>query len=250
MSAAPTIVWFREDFRLSDHAALAAAAKRDAPLICLYVFDDESTRALGGASRWWLAQSLRALDGQLRKIGQRLVLRRGSAKHVVPAFATECEASHVYWNRRYERSGIAADDTVIEALKRVGISGGTFAGNLLVEPHAIATKDGNPMRVFTPFWRKLRAIGDPRRPVAAPKKLPPLVSIKSDALEDWKLEPTSPDWAGGLRETWNPGAASAHDRLQDFLGGISGYADRRDFPASPTTSRLSPHLRFGEISPV
>jgi deoxyribodipyrimidine photo-lyase len=250
MVSNPTIVWFRDDLRLSDHAALAAAAKRDTPLICVYVLDENSARPHGGASQWWLTQSLRALDGQLSKLGQRLILRRGDAAKIIPALAAEAKASHVYFNRRYEQSAIRSDQAVIAALKRQGVQGGTFAGNLLIEPEAIGSSSGGPMRVFTPFWKKLRAMGDPRRPVAIPKKLPQPVSIASDDLEDWGLEPSKPDWAGGLRETWKPGAAAAHERLQEFLDNVSGYADSRDIPSKPSTSRLSPYLRFGEISPV
>jgi deoxyribodipyrimidine photo-lyase len=250
MPVAPTILWFRDDLRLTDNAALAAAAKRDAPLVCLYVFDEDSTRAPGGAARWWLAQSLRALDAQLHKLGQRLVLRRGPALRIISAIAKDSGASHVYWNRRYEQSGAKADDAVIASLKALGVSGGTFAGNVLAEPQTISSSSGGPMRVFTPFWKKLRAMGDPRGPVAAPKSLPAATALASDRLEDWKLEPAKPDWAGGLRETWTPGAAAAHDRLHDFLDTVSGYADARDLPSKSTTSRLSPHLRFGEISAV
>jgi deoxyribodipyrimidine photo-lyase len=245
-----TIVWFRDDLRLTDNAALAAAARHDAPLLCVYLFDEHSTPAPGAASRWWLAQSLRALDTELKKLGQRLILRRGRAAQAIPAFAAECGAGRVYWNRRYERAGMAADDRVIDELKKGGVGGGTFAGNLLVEPHAIATKTGGPMRVFTPFWKRLRSLGDPRGPVAAPKRLPPPVAIRSQRLEDWSLEPRKPDWAGGLRDTWTAGSVAAHARLRDFLEHVSGYADQRDMPAKPATSRLSPHLRFGEISPV
>jgi deoxyribodipyrimidine photo-lyase len=250
MSASPTLVWFRDDLRLADHAALAAAAKRDAPLICLYVFDEKNARSPGAASRWWLAQSLRALDAQLRKRGQRLILRRGDAATLIPRLCAEAKASHVYFNRRYERSAIRADEMVMAALKRQGVDGATFAGGLLIEPDAIDTKSGGPMRVFTPFWKKLRAMGDPRRPAATPGTLPPPVAIASDDIEDWHLEPAKPNWAGGLRETWTPGAASARERLRDFLDHIGGYADARDIPSKPSTSRLSPHLRFGEISPV
>ncbi len=253
MPAAPTIVWFRDDLRIADNAALTAATKHDAPLICVFVLDEESAqfRAHGGASRWWLAQSLRALDRDLRKLKQQLILRRGAAADVIPNLAHEANARHVYWNRRYDQPGIAADDAVIAKLKVHGVSGGTFPGNLLVEPHRIQTKDGGPLRVFTPFWKRILSMGEPLRPRPAPKSLPPAPdAIASDALRDWQLEPSNPDWAGGLRETWTPGEAAARERLADFLDEIKGYSDDRDRPDKPCTSRLSPHLRFGEISPA
>ena len=211
--------------------------------------DSAGLRPHGGASRWWLAQSLRALDADLRKRGQRLVLRRGKAAEVIPALARETSAPRrSTWNRRYDQAGIAADDAVIAALKSLGLGGGTFPGNLLVEPGKLLNKDGGPLRVFTPFWKRVLSLGEPRKPLPAPKRLPPPPEVASDNLDDWQLEPARPDWAGGLRETWTPGEAAARERLADFLDDIRGYADDRNRPDRPVTSRLSPHLRFGEIS--
>ena len=249
----PVIVWFRDDLRIGDNPALAAAARTDAPLICVFVLDEDSRgfRAHGGASRWWLAQSLRALKRDLSKLGQRLVLHRGAAANVIPTLAQQHGAQSVFWNRRYQQAGIAVDDAIIAALKALGVNGGTFPGNLLVEPGKLANKDGGPLRAFTPFWKRLQSLGAPRKPVAAPKALRPCPSgVESERLDDWRLEPTKPDWAGGLRGTWSPGEVAARQRLSDFLDEIKGYADERDRPDKPSTSRLSPHLRFGEISPA
>lgn len=247
----PVIVWFRDDLRLSDHPALTAAAKSGRPLICLYILDEQSPglRVLGGAARWWLAGSLRALDKSLRRRGQRLVLRRGKAVDILPALAAEAGAPAAYWNRRYDRPGMAVDDAVIAALKSRGIGGGTFAGSLLAEPEKL-TPNG-PVRVFTPFYKRILALGALRAAHPAPKTLPAPPAIEGDDLADWALEPSRPDWAGGLREGWVPGEDAARGRLSDFLaGGIEGYAEDRDRPDKPSTSRLSPHLRFGEISPI
>jgi deoxyribodipyrimidine photo-lyase len=245
------IVWFRDDLRLADHRALTAGAKAGA-LTCVYLLDEDSAgfRPHGGASRWWLAQSLRALDADLRKLGQTLVLRRGKAAEVIPALAREAGATQVTWNRRYDRAGIAADEAVIAALKSQGLSGGTFPGNVLVEPGKLLNKDSGPLRVFTPFWKRVLSLGDPRKPLLAPARMPPPPAVTSDRLDDWQLEPARPDWAGGLRDTWTPGEAAARERLADFLDDIRGYADDRNRPDRPVTSRLSPHLRFGEISPA
>jgi deoxyribodipyrimidine photo-lyase len=138
---------------------------------------------------------------------------------------------------------------VIAALKADGVSGGTFPGNLLVEPGRIANKEGASLRVFTPFWKRVLSLGDLRSPLPAPRALPPSPdNIASDQLEDWGLEPTKPDWAAGFRDSWEPGESAARERLADFLDGIAGYSDARDRPDKLSTSRLSPHLRFGEIS--
>jgi len=248
----PIIVWFRESLRLSDHPALAAAVERGAPVICLYVFDQESAgvRPLGGATRWWLAQSLRSLKASLQAIGSDLVLRRGAAGSVVPALARESNAAAVFWNDVAQAPQRAVARDVDEALAMLGIESESFADDLLVDPARLRSKDGRGPRVFTPFWKRVLALGDPPLPLPAPKALPPVSGIPSLAVEDLGLEPTTPDWAGGLRETWEVGERAAQERLASFLEGtVRTYVTNRDHPDRDGTSRLSPHLRFGEISP-
>lgn len=254
--SSPHIVWFRDDLRLSDHPALHAASKSGAPVICLYVLDEVSTalapntRPIGGATRWWLAQSLRALEPDLKRIGGTLVLRRGAAADMIAAVAREAGAGHVHWNEIAQAPHLAVADEVVEALADLNVGAHSYAGDLLVTPKAIRTKEGRGLRVFTPFWKRILAMGDPAKPLPAPMKLKPAPRIASDKLSDWKLEPTTPDWASGLREMWTPGEAAAHKRLDVLLkGAVAGYATDRDRPDREATSRLSPHLRFGEISP-
>ncbi|HEY0219652.1 MAG TPA: deoxyribodipyrimidine photo-lyase [Afipia sp.] len=252
------IVWFRDDLRLSDHAALDAASRTARSLICLYVLDESQTanrsRQLGGASRWWLAGSLRALSAGLKSRGQTLVLRKGDAANILPQIAREASAGCVYWidSEVPDRARQARD--VAQALERAGIAVQSFRSDLLTKPQDIRNKEGRGLRVFTPFWKRVLSlydsIGDPAKTLPAPSKLPPPVDIASDTLEDWQLEPTHPDWAGGLRDSWTPGETGAQRRLHDFLEhDIKGYATKRDRPDGDHTSRLSPHLRFGEISP-
>ena len=253
----PIIVWFRDDLRLSDHPALHEAAARGAPVICLYVLDEDNpallppaARRLGGATRWWLAQSLRALAKSLDTRGVPLVLRRGAAGDVIAALARETDARAVFWNTIAHRPHQAVERQIQAALANVGVDSQIFAGDLLVEPKAIRNKENRGLRVFTPFWRRVRGFGDPPKPLPAPRKLTAGPEVASDALDDWELAPTRPDWAGGLRETWTPGEASAQARLKAFLDkGVQGYTEDRDRPDRDGTSRLSPHLRFGEISP-
>lgn len=250
-SASPHIVWFRDDLRLSDHPALHAAASTGAPVICLYVFDETGdTRPLGGAARWWLAQSLRALDASLSAAGSALLLRRGSAATVIAALAQETGAGAVFWNEIAQARHRAVDEHVVAALEAIGVAARFYPGDLLAAPTAIRNKEGRGLRVFTPFWRRVQASGDPPKPLPAPTSLGPAVKLESDRLETWGLEPVQPDWAGGLRETWTPGESSAQARLHAFLeAGVAGYSTLRDRPDRDGTSGLSPHLRFGEISP-
>ena len=224
--APPHIVWFRDDLRLSDHPALHAASRTGAPVICLYVLDEVShaqQRPLGGAARWWLAQSLRALQTSLTAAGSALVLRRGSAAKVIAALARETGAAAVFWNEIAQAPQRAVAEQVAASLQAIGVAGHGFPGDLLAAPLSIRTKEGRGLRVFTPFWRRVQSSGDPPKPLPAPRKLASAPELASDRLETWRLEPSHPDWAGGLRQSWKPGERSAQARLDAFLeSGVAG----------------------------
>jgi deoxyribodipyrimidine photo-lyase len=249
-AASPTLLWLRDDLRLDDNPALAAASETDAPLVLVYILERGPVpRPPGGAARWWLHHSLAALGAALTARGQRLLLASGSALDIVPDIARKTGAKAVFFNRRYGLP--AAIDAALEsALLRDGVAVGTFKANLLHEPDEIRGP-GGPMKVFSAFWRRAQAGPPPRPPLPAPARFPPPVDgLDGVPLESLALIPTAPDWAGGLRDTWTPGEAGARARLTAFVeGGLTRYAERRDYPARPATSRLSPHLRFGEISP-
>ncbi len=252
-SGSPCIVWFRDDLRLADHPALHAASRTGAGVICLYVFDETGPpggRPLGDAARWWLAQSLRSLQGSLRAIGASLVLRRGPAATTIASLAREVGAGAVFWNDISQAPYQAVAGEVTAHLKAIGVAAHSLPGDLLASPDRIRNKDGRGLRVFTPFWKRVQALGDPPKPLPAPNSLGSAPDIPSEPLEGWGLEPTNPDWAGGFRESWTPGDRSAHARLAAFLGRtLAGYSTDRDRPDRAGTSGLSPHLRFGEISP-
>ena len=252
--APPSIVWFRDDLRLSDHPALHAAASTGGPVICLYVFDEPNgsadARPLGGAARWWLAHSLRALQKRLGALGAQLVLRKGPTAKIIAEMALATGAGAVLWNEIAQAPHQVTAGDVAAALKEIGVTSQSFPGDLLAAPANIRSKEGRSLRVFTPFWRRVQALGDPPKPLPAPDRLHPGPPLAGDAVESWHLEPTRPDWAGGLRDTWTVGELAAQQRLERFLRtGVTGYASRRDRPDHDATSRLSPHLRFGEISP-
>lgn len=251
MTNRPVLVWFRNDLRIDDHPALRAAADSGAPVAALYVLDDAlDGRPLGGAARWWLHHTLISLRDSLGGLGVPLILRRGAAADVVPALAAEAGAATVLWNQGATPFQRTADAAVAEALGRAGIAPRLTAPDLIADPAAVRTGSGRPYRVFTPFWRALSRDHAPARPVDAPAAVRGLdVPPPGDALTDWSLLPTHPDWAGGLRDTWQPGEEGAFARLETFLeDAVEGYAVHRNYPATEGTSRLSPHLRFGEIS--
>lgn len=249
----PTIIWFRQDLRLSDNPALAAAIDRGGPVVALYILEDDSQDGwpIGGAGRWWLHQSLLALSQKLKQRGSDLVLRRGAALEILDEVVDATIAGAVYWNRCYEPASIARDREIKSRLRERDLDVRSFNASLLAEPWEIETKTGSPYRVFTPFWKSLSKSVPVGKPLTAPSRLPATqLPLHSDALDDWSLEPTKPDWAGGLRESWQPGEDGARDRLETFINdGLAHYAKGRDIPSQDFTSRLSPHLHWGEISP-
>jgi len=247
----PIVVWLRQDLRLADNPALAYASASRRPMIILYLFDtDPEQRPMGAASLWWLSRSLTALSSSLNALGSRLILRKGRASEVLMEVLTETGAGEVVWNRLYEPSAIARDTALKATLKAAGIEAQSFNAALLNEPWTVATGSGGPYKVFTPYWRAARA------KVAHKPALPAVRSLVSpehwpntDDLTDWQLHPTHPDWSTGF-EVWTPGEAGALENLNAFLDGpANDYAEGRDQPGKTGTSRLSPHLHFGEISP-
>jgi deoxyribodipyrimidine photo-lyase len=240
----PIIVWFRQDLRLADNPALRAAAASGAPILPLFVLDDETSGnwRWGGASRWWLHHSLAGLNKSLRR---HLVLRRGDAAKIIKALAKETKAQGVVWNRCYEPFALERDRRLAEELGKAGVVVETFNAALLHEPWEVKNRSGKPFQVFTPFWKTMRGM-DVDRPHAAPRRMR-LAKANSERLESWKLLPRYPDWAKDF--DWTPGEKAAHRALYDFLDDVKDYAHARDIPARHGTSRLSPHLHWGELSP-
>ncbi len=252
MNKRPALLWFRQDLRLSDNPALAAATTTGAPIIPVFVLDETVAHAPGAASNWWLHHSLASLQADLKKIGSPLVLRRGEAAEIIPQLVKETNAGHVFWNRRYYPAHIEIDKKLKSVLTASGVNVETFNGSLLREPWELKTGAGGNYRVFTPFWKTMKQAGPARAPASRPGNLqPPEKTPKSERLEDWLLLPAKPNWASEFETVWSPGEAGAKERLESFLNGVvDQYKDGRDRPDKDYTSRLSPHLAFGEISPL
>ena len=249
-----SIVWFRDDLRIDDNPALAAAAAAGKPAAAIYVLETENCgpRALGGAARWKLHGALSALRADLATLNIPLILCQGDARVLAPTFAARLEARRFFWNRRYEPAAVAYDKTIKATLSAAGLQPESFNGALLVEPWDVSTGSGGFYKVFTPFCKAARASGRDLRPCAAPRPLPEWRTTPDlgDRLDDWGLRPTKPNWAAQMEETWPHGGQAAAEAFTEFLNqGFAGYAKGRDFPATTHCSRLSPHLRFGEISP-
>ena len=248
-----SIVWFRSDLRLSDNPALIKALESGRPVVPVFVLDEETdgVRRLGAASRWWLHYSLHALDASLRRLGSRLILRRGPAEKVIGELVAECAAASVFWNRAYDRGTRERDARLKKALSASGVVAESFKASLLFEPWEVTTQSGGSFKVFTPFWRACRALPPPAAPLPAPQLVAaPEAWPSAEPLAAWQLLPTSPDWASGLRAAWTPGEDGAKQRLAHFLDdALEDYRQARDLPGAKGTSRLSPHLAFGDRAP-
>jgi deoxyribodipyrimidine photo-lyase len=249
------LLWFRNDLRLVDNPALAAACASGLPLLCLFIHEErsEAIRPLGGASRWRLNLGLQALALEIDRRGGELHFLHGAAEDLLPRLASKASAAIIYWNRRYEAGEIAQDRRLKALLRASGHEVASFNGALLAEPWEIATKSGGAFKVFTPFWRALREKWVSSSPAPAPDAIRsadwPLEAPLRTTLADLGLTPKNPDWAQKFPDP-AAGEVLALQRLNDFLDRkLDGYAVLRDRMDCDATSRLSTHLHFGEISP-
>ena len=252
-----TVVWFRNDLRLADHAALTHAAERG-DVVPVFVWDPEGEGGWtpGGAHRWWLHESLQALDAALREKGSRLVVRNGDTLDELLAVCHATGADRVVWHTRYAPNLRALTEAAREGLEADGVETRTFAGRILHDPEAVQTGSGGPYKVYTPFWNKFRDVVD----ISDPLDVPRLGESKAPShwpasvnVGDLGLTPEAQDgadWAGGIREVWTPGEDGALNRLDAFLDtSLIEYPEGRNVPAAHDTSCLSPHLHWGEVSP-
>lgn len=252
MNTSPSIVWLRQDLRLQDQPAFAAAVDHGGGIIPVYIADPagDNDWAPGGASKWWLHHSLSALGASIRARGGRLILRSGDSLAELNALIESTGATAVYWCRRYEPFGVARDGEIKKSLNARGVTAQSFNGALLHEPHTIKNKQGTPYKVFTPYWKHCLSLPKEAPGGGAPEHWPqPPSWPSSPELDELNLRPKV-DWADAFPRHHEPGEAGGHKRLQEFLSEtVECYVEERDFPGTRGTSRLSPHLHYGEISP-
>ena len=243
----PSIIWFRQDLRLTDQQAVAAACAAG-PVLPVFVLDDETPARwrTGAAQRWWLHHSLLALDADLRKLGARLILLRGRAGSVIADLAQQTGATHVHALEHYEPWAKVQQAEVAAAVPLT-----LHDGVLLAPPSLVRSGDGGRYRIFTPWWRTLQRMMPPPPPIPAPTRMTLATNAPAgNTLADWQLLPTNPDWAAGFADWWTPGERGAWAQLGRFLDVAADYDTDRNLPAKPGSSRLSAHLHYGELSPA
>lgn len=245
----PTIVWFRRDLRLEDHAALTAACAKGGPVIPVFICDD-LVETLGAAPKWRLGQGVGVFNQQLRGKGSRLILRRGNALDVLKTLIKETGAKAIYWSRAYDPASQARDTKVKAALTDDGVEAKSFKGHLLFEPWNVATKTGGFYRVYTPMWKAVWGLDvdgllAPPDDLAAPETWP-----DGDNLEDWKMGAAMQRGGGVVAGYAQVGATKALERLAYFIDNLAtNYKEKRDLPGVDATSHLAQNLALGEISP-
>lgn len=242
------IVWFRQDLRLDDNPAFSEACFHHDKVIPIYILDEIATH-IGGAQRWWLHHSLASLDKGLKKLGLNLCLRQGNALEVLKKLVENHHIESIYWNRCYDPAAIARDTVIKKIFQTSGVRIVSTNGHLLHEPWQIKNSTGHFFKVFTPYWRTcLKQMNAPEPYTIS--RIPKALDAHSDALASWKLLPSNPNWAEAFGDYWQPGEEGASRKLVNFVNAnLNGYSISRDEPAKDSTSKLSPHLHFGEISP-
>ena len=238
------IVWLRDDFRLDDQPAIAAAAER--PALYAYVHDKlaGNGRSPGGAAKWRLAQSLAAMEKRVVERGARLDVLQGPADRTILALAAAADATRVLWTRRYESAATALDAGVKGALRERGVEGLSFNGRLMREPWELARADGAPAATFSAFWRRHRRSARFPRRCPAPARLNaapwPAQAPERVPVEALRLTPTAPDWSAELALGETPGEQGGVRRWRIlprrdcvFTRATASCSRSRRSPASP-----------------
>lgn len=243
------LLWFRVgDLRLADNPALTAALAHG-PVVPFFAWtpSEEGSWTPGAASRWWLHHALAQLARSLEERGSRLIIRSGtSVGRVLASLTAETGATTLYFNRGYTPADLFSQARI----QSTGLRSMSFNARLLVEPSEVRRQVEAPFRVFSAFWRSAQPDIDVRTPVPAAARIPgPAGWPASESLDGLGLLPV-PDWAAGLRSTWQPGESKALQVLDRFLdSALARYQPERDLPDRDGTSRLSPYLHFGELGP-
>lgn len=249
-----TLIWFRRDLRLHDHAALNAACEMGHFIIPLFIYQNNSLAqgGFGAAQKWWLYHSLKNLQGQFKDLGLQFIFKQGKAIDVLSKLFDETNATGLYWNRSYDPYTLSQDEKIKNHFETHHKDIKDFPGSVLFEPWTIQNKQNKPYKVFNQYWKTCLKAFPIKAPLPAPKKMKAYSKIiNSDHLSQWNLIPKNPDWSHGFNVNWQPGETNALQTVEEFILGhhIQKYKYDRQYPSYNGSSNLSPCLHFGEISP-
>ncbi len=243
------LFWFRQDLRIHDNPALRMACEQHQQLIPLYIKEKQSTLPMGGAQHWWLHHSLTALKQSLQNKDLDLYLIEAEPLSLLKQLIATHHIDAIYWNRCYEPAYRRRDQEIKAQLRALGIKVISCNGSLLQEPWQVLNKSGSYFKVFTPYWRQAKSQIH-LETIQQIEQWPALYPLQSATLEEWNLLPQNPNWASEFSLTWQPGEQGAWEKMDDFITNqLANYAHDRNIPAIIGTSKIAPHLHFGEISP-
>lgn len=256
MSAPLTLVWFKRSFRINHNPLLWAAQQYPDPLLPVFIWDgdrhEDNPWPLGGASRWWLHHSLKAFSQQWAQQGRHFWIVQGPVRDQIQTLLSELPVTRLMTDQLFEPAADALDALIAQTCSQRGIAFERYNTQLMLDPTQVKNLQGKPYQVFTPFYKHHRPLLNPPQPqvlgslpVTVPAQTWPSLSV-----DELGLLPRL-DWDKGFYPMWTPGEAGAMTQLNKAIDqqAISQYAQYRDFPAIEGTSRLSPYLHFGEISP-
>ena len=243
------LLWLRRDLRLHDHPALRAALDDDRAVVAVFCLDPRllGGRHASGPRTQFLLECLDDLSESLHRRGSALVVRNGRPEHVLPELASELDARQVYWTADVSPLATARDAAVRRELEARGAEVRVLPGLFVLDdPGALLTLAGDPYRVFTPFYRAWLKQGR-RELIPAPSSLPAIPRATElgtlPTLRELGLEQVVEHPSRG-------GEAAGRRRMQSFVSeGVGRYATARDDLGADASSRLSPYLHFGCISP-
>jgi len=263
-----TLLWFQRDLRTKDNPALSWALQQGNPVIAVYIHspEEDAPWAAGAASCWWLQQSLEKLSDSLQKLNITLYFFHDDSVKKIPQLAQLLDCDDVVWTGRHEPKRLECESKIESMLKNKAISVQRFNDHLLNKPEQFLTASTNtPYKVFTPFYKKLRAelrlyeFHQSQFPTLKKQSVSNQQNLNNFVQSQLKPAPLNlqqlnligtHNWHHKLHNYWEPGEESALQKLQSFVDEtICDYATARDNPATNGTSGLSPHLHFGEVSP-
>ena len=213
-----TLLWLRNDLRLSDNPALNFAVNNSKKIIIAYILDEKNHRHLGQASKWWLNHSLEKLN---LASNCQLNFYQGDSQHILTKIVKDYDVKTIVWNRCYEPTRIAQDSKIKSFFKSQNLEVKSFNGSLLWEPWEILKSDQKPYKVFTHYYRNgcLKKPA-PRFPEQKPEKINAIKDNNALSLNDLKLLPKI-KWDQIMSQYWQIGEESAQQKLQDFV--VNGF---------------------------
>ena len=244
------IFWFRQDLRLHDNLALLKLIKKCDKIIPIFILDNNEN--LGSASKWWLHYSLESLDNSLKLKDSQLFYYEGSPYKILKELVNKYNITNIYWNRLYDKYSIQRDSNIKNKFNLSNIEVVTFKGSLINEPWKIKNKSNSFFKVFTPYWKTCLEESIQIKLLNPPEKIKTLFnkSLQTISKKDFKLFSKKSTWPKKLLSYWTPGEKNALINFNNFKNNIvENYDEGRDRPDKDYTSKLSPYLHFGEISP-